>query len=178
LAGQSGTSAPVLLLSQDLANGHVRDVPFPFDPDWMLEVLGMGSYGPAERYKMKRDNKTVRLTEASPSKAALRKEILLQSEAVAAPKPQVLAYSLVHEMTGEVMCSAKVIKTQVDHQTGAIVPRNIQFSWTPTKQHSITLAVTLDGLSVNPLVPNRVFTRGPLPGVRAVNLATERSETK
>ena len=36
---------------QALREGKVRMLPFPFQPDWIMETLGMGQYGPATRYE-------------------------------------------------------------------------------------------------------------------------------
>ena len=35
-----------------LEEGRVKQMPFPFQPDWVLEAMGMGKYGPADKYEM------------------------------------------------------------------------------------------------------------------------------
>jgi len=159
---------------KDLADGRVQTAPFPFYPDWIVEVMGMGNYGPAERYKLKHDDNTLRLVELPASKS-IRREILLKRTPASSPEPQVLVYSLWDDVIGKEICSAKVLKIQIHPQTACIVPRVIEFRWCPPKQQPVTLTLKLDGLDANPRVPDGVFTRRPLPGVRSFNLAAEPS---
>ena len=48
---------------QDLAEGKVRQMPFPFQPDWLMEALGMGEYGPPENYQLRAGQSTLELVE-------------------------------------------------------------------------------------------------------------------
>ena len=35
---------------KDLGDGKVQRLPFPFQPEWVIETLGLANYGPASRY--------------------------------------------------------------------------------------------------------------------------------
>ena len=48
---------------QALSEGKVTQLPFPFQPDWVLETLGMGNYGPASRYKLETEQERFKLVE-------------------------------------------------------------------------------------------------------------------
>src|SRR5207249_12195775 len=40
---------------KDLEEGQVRVMPLPIQPSWIMETLGMGPYGPAEKYTLESD---------------------------------------------------------------------------------------------------------------------------
>src|SRR5436190_22772369 len=56
----------------DLNQGRAR-MPFPFQPEWIMEGLGMAEYGPADRFKVNVGPQTVELIEEtrSPQGASL-----------------------------------------------------------------------------------------------------------
>src|SRR5207253_6163960 len=37
---------------KDLGDGKVQRLPFPFQPEWVIETLGLANYGPASRYEL------------------------------------------------------------------------------------------------------------------------------
>src|SRR5262249_45096578 len=48
---KKGEPSPQFYCSyRDLIEGKVRVMPVPFQPEWLMETLGMGPYGPAEKY--------------------------------------------------------------------------------------------------------------------------------
>jgi hypothetical protein len=160
---------------KELAEGRVKQMPFPFQPDWVIDAMGLGSYGPAERYQLVTEGNTLKLVEKarSPQGQPVRKVIVMNSRAVKAPQPQVQAFLLLDDATGKEICSAHITEIQVDRSTGGILPRRIEFRWTMPEQR-LKLAMKLDGVVVNPQIPASSFQRRPMQGVPSYDLATGR----
>jgi hypothetical protein len=163
---------------KDLAGGRVRQMPLPFQPDWVVDALGMGNYGPADRYKMETEADKLKLVEMarSPQGQPVRKVIVLNGRPVRAPTPQVVAFLLIDDASNKEICSAHITETLVDHDTGAIVPRRIEFRWTLPNNQKFKMAMRLGELNVNPPIAAAAFVRRPLQGVPSYDLATGRTD--
>ena len=163
---------------KDLEEGRVRSLPLPIQPEWVMETIGMGPYGPADKYTVEADTdgKLLRLVERSksPQGTMVRKVIVVNRKEVRSPQPQVTAYLLLDDATGQEICSAHILTTTVDRATGAIVPYKMELRMPKEK---MKLALKMDGLTVNGTVPATAFVRTPLSGVDPFNLATGRTET-
>lgn len=155
---------------KDYEEGRVAKLPFPFQPDWVLEGLGMGSFGSADKYTIESDAKTVRLVERtrSPQGQPVRKVIVMNRREARAPNPQVQAYLLFDETTNKEICSVHVHETKIDDATGAIVPRKMDVRW-PTDNAKLTF--TFNQMQVNPVLEEAQFQRRPMQGVPAFDLA-------
>src|SRR5262245_14336747 len=83
---------------RDLQEGRVRALPFPIQPEWIMETLGLGPYGPAEKYEMDYDDYTLKLIERTrtPLGQAVRKVIVMKRapQDVKRGNPQVAEYLL------------------------------------------------------------------------------------
>jgi hypothetical protein len=160
---------------KELAEGRVKQMPFPFQPDWVIDAMGLGNYGPPERYKLQAEGNTLKLIEMarSPQGQPVRKVIVMNSKPVKAPQPQVQAFLLLDDAGGKEICSAHITETQVDRTTGGILPKRIEFRWTMPEQR-LKLAMKLDGVVVNPQIPASSFQRRPLQGVPSYDLANGR----
>jgi hypothetical protein len=152
----------------DLNNGRVPFVPFPFQPEWIMETMGLGPYGPADKYEMTHDKDTLRLIERarSPQGRPIRKVIVMKRTEQKAPSPQVLAFLLLDDATGNEICSAEI--TAVDVKSGAIFPRRLDLRWPDAK---IRLAMNLGDVAVNTQLPQTAFQRPTMNGVRSRDLA-------
>jgi hypothetical protein len=145
-------------------------LPIPFQPEWIMETLGLGPYGPVERYKLDYDEQTLHLTERmrSPQGPMVRKVIVMKRKKMEAPEPQITHFLLIDDATNREICSAHITQTMVDPATGAILPRRLDLNW-PEKKSS--LSIIMDKVQVNvPLAP-QAFVRQPLTGVQSYNLA-------
>lgn len=166
---------------QDLHDGRVRRMPFPFQPEWVMESMGFGTpaprdkprlpYGPPEKYKLEHDRDTLRLVEKSVSSQGqpIRKVIVLRRHPVQPPHPQVTDYLLVDDATGKEICGAKIKEIKIDRHTGAIVPYHMELRW-PSEELKLTMWLKEHSLN-QPPVPG-VFVRRPMHGVQSFNLAT------
>lgn len=155
---------------QDLDKG-VPFMPIPFQPQWIMEALGLGPYGPAERYELQHDDQTVRLIEKtrSPQGLPVLKVIVMKRRETRAPDPQVTHYLLINDTTKREICSAHITQTMVDPTTGAILPKRLELSW---PQEKASLSLIMDKMAVNAPIPPEAFVRRPLRGVQSYNLAS------
>lgn len=158
---------------QDLAQGQARVMPFPFQPDWVVEALGIGEYGPPENYQVAVRASTVELVQraTSPQGQPIRKVTVFNRGQVRGTAPQVMAY-LVQDANGRDMCAAYITETQQDRATGAVLPRRVRLIW-PAEQ--IELKMKLDEVTVNPQMDeqrvSRLFTRPTMAGIQSYDLA-------
>jgi hypothetical protein len=157
---------------KDLSEGRVQFVPFPFQPEWIMETLGLGPYGPAEKYQYEVAADTLRLIEKTTSAQgkAVRKVIVMsrRREKADLGHPQVTQFLLVDDATGQEICSAHISQVQVNAANGAVVPRKLELRWPAMK---VRLAMKLDATTVNGQLPHTAFERPQMAGVRSVDLA-------
>lgn len=155
---------------KDLDEGRVKVMPLPIQPAWIMETLGMGPYGPADKYTLESDAATVRLVErtTSPQGKPVRKVIVFNRRPVRPPQPQVLQYQLIDEATGKEVCSARIIDTQIDKKTAAVFPRRVEIHY---PEQDVKLALKLDDTEINGTVTQTAFVRQELTGVESLDLA-------
>lgn len=166
---------------KDLA--EARSLPLPFQPDWIMETLGIGSYGPPERYQpLETHGDTFHLVEKarSPQGQPVRKVIVMKRWKVKEPEPQVMAFLLLDDATGKEICSAHITKTQWDQGTrthkgsGAILPQRVELRY---PEGNVTMALKLDGVTTNTPPFATAFLRPRLNGIESFNLATRRLDS-
>jgi hypothetical protein len=156
---------------QDLARGGVY-LPFPFQPDWVLETLGMAEYNPAANYQVQVGQKVVYLIEQTTSAQGqpVRKVTVFDRTTATSGRPTVIAHVL-QDATGKEICSAQVADLRVDPSSGATYPHVVKLMWPAQK---IEMKMTLDGVRVNGLPAGQqlaVFQRPQLRNVREIDLA-------
>lgn len=163
---------------KDMNEGRIKMMPLPIQPEWVMEAIGLGPYGPADKYKVEADPdpKLLRLVEKtkSPQGYPVRKVIVMNRKEVRAPTPQVTAFLLLDDATGNEICSAHVTSTTQDRTTGAILPYKMEIRM-PTQKMKMSLK--MDGVTINGKIAPTSFTRPQLTGVEPFNLATGRSES-
>lgn len=156
----------------DLETGRAR-MPFPFQPEWIMEALGMASYGPAEKYQVRVGKTTLELVEQtrSPQGAPISKITVFERTPAHGNQPQVSAH-LLQDANGQTICAAYVTEVQIDQRTGAVVPRKVKL--TCPAEH-LELRLKLDETAVNGQIaaPRQasLFTRPALQGVATRDLA-------
>jgi hypothetical protein len=164
---------------KDIESGTVRYLPFPFRPDWLLEVLGMSDFGPPERYQMLDEPPYLKLIERarSPQGQVVRKVMVLRRRPVQVPTPQVAAYQLLDDASGREICSAQILETQIETTRGGIVPRRLVVSWPETRAK---VAMRLETITAAVDFPPgaAVFVRRPLPGYPSYDLASGRIDSQ
>lgn len=159
----------------DFQSGRVRRMPLPIQPEWVMEAMGLGPYGPADRYKLEQDGQIVKLVEhiTTPAGQKVRKVIVINRREVRSPEPQVKGYLLLDDATGQEICAASITSTTVDRKTGAIVPYRMELRM-PTQK--MRMSLKMDGLTTNAPTSGTPFVRQPMTNIEPFNLATERIE--
>jgi hypothetical protein len=168
---------------KDLNEGRVRQLPFPFQPEWVIEALGLGTYGPADQYILDtRDSATYRLVaqSRSPQGTPVRKVIVFRSRRAKQGEPQVTDFLLLDDATGKEICAAHISEVKVVNvggPVGATVPYKVDLRWPAMKMR---MSLRLDNMQVNPnppIDPAVAFVRRPLNGVPSFDLATMRPDS-
>lgn len=150
---------------QDLARGGVK-VPFPFQPEMVLNALGLAPYDPAKQYGMKvaddkKGHKFIELTEQTRSldNKPIQKITVFNFSQMQPPQPQVVAHILKDEQ-GKVICAASIRYAQrVGRENGPIIPQMIDFNWPEQK---MKMTMTIYNPELVPMPPDKaamVFNR-------------------
>lgn len=156
----------------DFAKGQVQ-MPFPFQPEWVMEALGMAEYGPAENYKVNATQTSLELVEEAKTAqgTAVRKVTVFSRGQAQGTVPQVTAHIL-QDDKGKEICVAQITEVRQDRATGAIIPHRVRLWW-PKEQ--MELKMKLDGVAVNGAIPEQraaaLFTRPRLRDVQSYDLA-------
>jgi hypothetical protein len=155
-----------------------QQLPIAFQPEWLLEVMGLGSYGPADRYQVESDNRGIRLVEKTktPHGKPIRKVILFNRREVQVPTPQVTGFQLLDEATGRELVTVQVAKTQlivIDAERAAIIPLDMEIRM---NDENLRLGLIFKGVKINPNIPEGAFVRRPIPGVQSFDLARGRPD--
>jgi hypothetical protein len=110
--------------------------PIPFQPDLVIDALGIGDYDPNAKYDVRTGKDYVELIEPSTSIQGKRvwKVTVFNRGAVTATKPQVVAYILKDAETGKDIAVATVTSAQVNRETGAVLPKSLVLTLTPPEK--------------------------------------------
>jgi hypothetical protein len=169
------TRGPLMYCSyKDFEEGRAQSMPIPIQPEWVMQVLGLGPYGPADRYQQENDARSIRLVERvkSPQGTGLKKVMVFRWPPVKAPKAQISDFLLIDEVSGKEICSAHIVETQVDRGTGAILPRHVEIRCLePNQKQETRMTLRLNGVVVNPNLPQTAFVRQPMRGVESIDLS-------
>jgi hypothetical protein len=158
----------------DFQRGNVP-LPFPFQPEWIMEALGLGEYGAPEKYRVVERRDAYELVEdtVSPRGERLQKVTVFTKTRAQAPNPQVTAHIL-RDAKGNVICAAYVSEIQQDRATYAVIPRRVRLEW---PQQKIEMKMKLDDLTVNGGINDQraavLFSRPQLQNVQSFDLARD-----
>jgi hypothetical protein len=160
----------------DLNAGRAR-LPFPFQPEWIMQALGMADYGAPENYRVTATPTTLELIEEvhSPQGAVTGKRVTVFNRRPAVGnQPQVLAHLLL-DPNGKEICAANISEVQQDRATGAIIPKQVRLVW--PAEH-MELKMRLDNVTIKGALPEqqvvKLFTRPRMSGVETYDLARGR----
>lgn len=153
---------------EDFARGTAR-MPFPFQPDWILEAMGIAEYRSPENYQVVPHPNNIELIEhtLSPQGQKVRKVTVLNR----GRGNQVTAH-LLQDANGKLICGAYITETMQDRATGVFLPRRLNLVW---PAENMELKMKLDNVTVNgQLAADRVarlFTRPSMANVASYDLA-------
>jgi hypothetical protein len=151
----------------DFNRGNIRYMPFPFQPDWIMEAFGIAEYDSAKKYILKPNGNALNMFEesVSPQGQKIWKVTVLKN----GPnnRLQIAAHRIVDEK-GKDICSAVVERSQVDPSTGAVLPQRVVLYW---PQDKTELKMVLGKTRVGPVDGVHLFNREALNSLPAFDLA-------
>jgi len=173
---QSPDQAVVTVSHQDYRNG--TRLPFPFQPEWVLEALGMAKYDEeATNFEVKVLARTFELSELtkSPQGVPVRKVIVMdRRRTIAPPIPRVKAYQI-RDMNDRVICAASILETRavgISKTESIAAVRKLSLEWPEQK---MVMTMTLDSIEINnPPTGKRsteLFTVPTISGYKTIDLA-------
>jgi hypothetical protein len=156
----------------DLARGNVP-LPFPFQPDWVLECLGMATLtSPPDNYRVERKGNTFELSERSISASGrpVTKVTVFYGSNASGDSSQIKEHRLLDDH-GQIIATAEV--KSVRREAGATVPQHLVLKW---PQQKLEMELILKGMKVynTPALAQRapdLFRRPALRDVQNFDLA-------
>lgn len=165
----------------DLESGKVQHIPFPFQPEWVMETLLMCRFGPAEKYQLKETSDELRLIEKtkSPQGKTLRKVIVFnrhKADVKGRGEPQIKAFLLLDDATGKEICSARIRSAQCvsvpQAKFSPLLPKQMELRW---PEQDITLTMTFHNpradVQLTASDRNTYFARQTMGDIPSVDLA-------
>lgn len=126
-----------------LQRGNVQGMQFPFQPEWLMEVLGMGTYDEdIKKYTVStKDGMYVYEQAAQSPTGDPMKKVMIVDRTKYYGVPTVKEFQL-RDKDNKVLCSAVVTKPQYDKEYRAVFPFEVVVKM-PNEQGDVTLKFTL-----------------------------------
>lgn len=165
----------------DFARGKVS-LPIPFEPDWVLQALGMSTYPDPQSttYAVDVNQKarayTLTWDAKTPQGEAVTKTVVFAGDMARGEQPQVVKH-VVQDANRTVVATAEVkrVEPKLIGGTTVLVPTHVVLEW---PQQKAKMDLTLGDVKVNqPMTAEETayfYTRPKYDGVKPVNLATVR----
>ena len=155
-------------------------LPLPFQPEWVVQALGMAKYDPAKQYRMEVKGGTYELIEnATVQGKAVRKITVFSAGPITdQSQPRVVGHVVQDAQTGKVICKATIRRMRYasyrtpEGETSVGYPSDVLLEW-PAEQ--LTMTLKIGKATVNERITNeassRYFTLPNWQGIKAVDLA-------
>jgi hypothetical protein len=172
-----GADAPVYHCAyNDMKAGQAR-LPFPFNPDMVVCALNIAEYRPDANYTVRAGKDVIELIEPTKSLQGqdIYKVTVFNRGQVTATKPRVLAYVL-KDKQGKDICSAAIVDTQLNRETGAVLPVRVKIVFNGEKaSEKSEMTMVFDGGLQPTTIPkesyDNLFTRKDLSHLPSYDLA-------
>jgi hypothetical protein len=149
-------------------------MPFPFQPEWIVEALGIAECNPNQKYEVRESGNSYDLIErtTSPQGQPVQKVTVFNRAPVQQSRsPQIVARKLL-DAQGKEICAAQISEVQVEPLSSAIVPRLVKLRWPEAK---LEMVMKLRDLRVNSSIDEAraadLFTRRRLANMPGYDLA-------
>ena len=155
-------------------------LPLPFQPEWVVQALGMAKYDPAKEYKVVAKGDTYELVENTTVQGIpVRKSTIFNARNVTDPtQPQVVGHVIQNAQTGKTILHATIRRMRYasysspEGERSVAYPSDILLEW-PEEKLSMTMKI--GKATVNHKLTteeeNRYFTIPNWPNIKAVDLA-------
>jgi hypothetical protein len=153
---------------EDLRTKNIQ-LPFPFQPEWVMETLGMAKYDPNGQYRVELKGDTIELIQDTTSlQGQPVRKVVIFNRAPKANGGQIRAYVL-RDMQGKEVCSAQIQDVQRVGDT--VVPYKVVLSW-PSEKTKLTMKFNKPTVNqVSPEMAQSLFVRKPLKDSQPYDLA-------
>lgn len=154
---------------QDFERGV--ELPFPFQPEWIMEGLGMGEYGAYERYELRETKNSWELVEKSRNSRG--QTVAKVTEFSKQNRPQVRGFKLLDPKNREVY-TVRIDDTYTIG--GVVVPKRVSFAW-PEQKLSINMWIgrSADHVVLNGHISQKqaeaLFSRSTLTHITTIDIA-------
>jgi len=162
-------------------------LPFPFDPDWALQALGMTEYPPDLIYTVEKNERQRELwlsfDTKTPQGTPVKRVVVFAAEPMNGSQPQIRRH-LILDSAGKTIATAEVrevstMQVGLDPQTRkpmyAQVPTRVSLDW---PQQQFKMELKLPKPRVNEMLTDaetaKLFARPAIDGVNPINLAQVR----
>jgi len=154
-----------------LAYGQSR-LPFPFQPEMVIQALGVAEYDPTRPYQIRDAGNTVELIEtvSNPGGQPIQKVTVFLKAKAGDQKPQVLSYIL-RDGSGQDICRTEVYDIQIHRETGTILPQRMKMVWPREK---VEMSLRFGDFFTTDIPADRatrLFTRSDLANYPSFDLA-------
>ncbi|MSR53085.1 MAG: hypothetical protein EXS09_07310 [Gemmataceae bacterium] len=158
------------------------DLPFPFEPEWVLEALGMGTVDPNGSFRVEDDKNSYVLIEDTTLRGRkIRKETVFYKGTARGDQPQVKTRTMFDDRN-RIICTAtikSVTRIPVDRGANAkssvvVCPQSIKLEW-PAQETELILE--LGRVQVNERLSMEAFQM-PRLGSREVDLGRDRPTSR
>ena len=158
----------VITVSHDDLPSAQQQLRVPFDPDWLMEVLGVIPIDPT-KFTLKRgraDAPTYELISESLDTAGEVKKKVIRVDVCHG----IIREHALYDGRGILIARAALADHRIDQATGLIVPHVISFDW-PAMQQS--MKIIFGGVELNPSqMPSQLWTVPQKPGAPRMDLST------
>jgi hypothetical protein len=154
--------------------GNVKEMPFPFQPDWVLEALGMATLDETKAYKLNETNTEWLLDEAatSPQGQPVHKVTVFNKGTTRGSTPQITAHKLLDDK-GNLICSATILEVQQDPETHVVLPRKVVLNYPKEKMElKMTIGEARVARTIDPKRAETLFQRKGLANLPTYDLAS------
>lgn len=144
-----------------------RELRVPFDPDWLMEVLGVIPIDPAKvtLTRGRADAPTLELTSQAPTLDGTPVKKVIRVDACHG----IIREHALYDSRGVLIARAALANHRIDQATGLIVPHVISFDWPAMQQ---TMKIVLGNVDLNPpQTPAAVWQVPQKPGAPRFDLS-------
>jgi hypothetical protein len=148
-------------------------LPFPFQPEWIMEALGMATYPVDGRYQIVDKKDSIELIQDATSlQGQPVKKVIVFNRNRMTNGHQIRAY-VMRDMRGKDICTAQI---QAVQQVGGVtVPYKVNLDWPAQK---LKLSMQINNPKLNQLSPEMaqsLFVRSPIKDIPSYNLGLANS---
>lgn len=166
----------------DYEKGTSMELPVPFQPEWVLEVLGMARITPDENARVEEDKDTFKLIEETSFRGRkARKVTVFYKGEPRDDQPRIASRTIYDDASNKVICTArtsKVTRLSVSGLHGeprtVTVPRIVTLEW---PQQDVKLTLDLGKVTINQQLRSRDFVL-PDMGGKQIDLARDQPTSR